>query len=205
MTYEELLDGVELARAREAVELGKYLKVHYGNGMRHDSKLRPILDRERFLMHVLNPRFTGVGQATRAVAAYLTPGRILLLAILFAIYASAAILCAAVDPGEIGGSYCNGGPIGDGQELLAFSFQDYRPAFLNAIAGLLLSFYASAVMTEYKAAHLICQDAKAQVQDFVIFAVRAAVELSSPPAAPTAEPQPLPTRRPIARDRLLVV
>jgi len=133
ITFEEALDGGDLARAREAVQLSKYLKVHYGNGIVHDPKLREILDRESFLLQVLNPRFVGVRQATRAIAAYFSTNSMVCLSLLYALYVGTAASCAAVEPGEIGNSFCNGGPVGDGGELFKFTFGDYRPAYLNVI------------------------------------------------------------------------
>ena len=167
VTRKQMLDGGEIARLRGAVRGEGSLRIQFGLKMLHDPRLRTILERESFYMNVIDSRILTVHILVRGVLSYFSPVRVAVLLALAGVYVSVALTCAVAGPDTSNGS----------RTICAADFSSssassdlYRPALLNSVAGLLLSFYASAVVGEYKNAYLACQRMKGAVMQLMTIA-----------------------------------
>eukprot|EP00966_Prymnesium_polylepis_P057593 1333402-Prymnesium_polylepis.1 len=65
-------------------------------------------------------------------------------------YTVTAAVCSVENKSFDSNSLCQGGPHDEISGTIMFTFTDYRPAILNAIATLLLAFYANVALGHYQ-------------------------------------------------------
>ena len=169
LTQQQRADGGHIARCRSAVvtssDSGHELKLNYGMGLARDPRVLNTLQRESFFLTVLRPRSDTCTIALRSLASYFTCARLAVLTFLLGVFVSVGIACANADPNELGNTFCTGGPLGTG-----ITFSDYRPVILNVLCAMILSFYVSSVVNEYKATYFACMLLRSQLVQFTTFA-----------------------------------
>ena len=177
LTQQQRADGGRIARCRSAVvtssSSGQELKLNYGMGLARDPRVLSTLQRESFFLTVLRPRSDTCSIAIRSLVSYFTLPRVAILSALLGLFVSVSIACANADPNELGNTFCTGGPLGTG-----ITFSDYRPVILNSLAAMVLSFYVSAVVNEYKATYYACGLLRSQLVQFTTFST---AEMSDQP------------------------
>ena len=142
--------------------------LRYGHSMPADSRLKDIMNREDYFLHVLLSKhltYRTIGQM--AWVTIKSPHRLAFLAFLAGMYVTVMAICSA--PGDGGDSMCSGGPspahesLRDERPILSFS--DYRPAIMNSLATLLLAFYCNVAVSNYRDTYFACLALKHSVLD----------------------------------------
>ena len=163
----------------ETWERSSLEEVLCGDDIEHDVRLRDILLREQFLLSVIIPRVRTVSDAFREwFRRTMHPLVIVPLILVFIVHIGAMIMCSS-DPAS---DVCAGGPgidheDGDSPEMemrrdwASHAFIEYGPSLINALATLMLSFYANVCMGLYKEGYFACQALKESVLDITAVVV----------------------------------
>jgi hypothetical protein len=137
--------------------------MRFGESIEKDPRLRTMFEREKFFLFVVIPRFRTFKDARREWWARTSQRTVWLPCVLvLTLHVGMAIACTSEESG-----FCAAGPVSDdptsgmasGAETAAaksasWVFTEYGPPVINALAALLLSFYASVSMGMYKCVHL---------------------------------------------------
>lgn len=138
-----------------------------GDGLTEDMRVRRIFEREKFLLTVIIPRYRTFGDAMQEwMRRTMHPLVLAPLFICLLIHIGAMVLCTT----EGGGNMCAGGPELDAESESSWAtraFSEYGPPIINALATLMLSFYANVCMTLYKEGYFACQCLKESTLDIM--------------------------------------
>lgn len=136
--------------------------VRFGANVDVDERLRPILKREKFFLNIMIPRKRSCRAAMKDWWAVTTKGEggpfILLLVV--AVHAGMIGLCRADS------DVCAGALPPDAAALSYLANGGwYAPALLNALAALMIAFYANTCLGLYRDTYSACQSLRHSVQD----------------------------------------
>ena len=115
--------------------------MRYGQEVQTDLRLAKLVAREHFLLSVIMPRFRTLSDMRREwVRRTMHFSVILPCALVILLHIGAAAVCTPA-----GSSICAGGPELDVDQegWSSYAFKEYGPPMINALATLMLSFYAN--------------------------------------------------------------
>ena len=125
--------------------------VRYGASIERDERLSKIVERERFLLSVVMPRFRTFGDIRREwVRRTVHPLVLFPCTLVLLLHIGMTVACAQEDS-----AICAGGPDvdadadADESSWAAFAYREFGPPMINALATLMLSFYANVCMGLY--------------------------------------------------------
>lgn len=140
--------------------------LRFGETISEDKRLQKILQREYFMLTVIAPRVRGLSDAIREWSRSSASHSVWVSCVVVTIlHVAFSVGCATAF-----GGMCAGGPElaeddTDYEWATTNAFTEYGPPMLNALATLLLSFYANVCMGLYKDGYFSAQTLKESVFD----------------------------------------
>ena len=169
----DFIDGIMTA-TRDAAESGagiggkRFVPILYGKHMLQDERLQPLVHREDFMLRALLPTKVKWNTKLRVALSTITVGRAAFLVSVFVMYLTICTICSVDIESIDSTSLCAGGPrepVPNGSlagqlGAIMYTYADYRPAILNALATLLLAFYCNVALHHYQGAYFATQRLK---------------------------------------------
>ena len=163
-----------MTATRDAAESGagtggkRFVPILYGKHMLQDERLQPLVHREDFMLRALLPTKVKWNTKLRVALSTITVGRAAFLVSVFVMYLTICTICSVDIESIDSTSLCAGGPrepVPDGSlagqlGAIMYTYTDYRPAILNALATLLLAFYCNVALHHYQGAYFATQRLK---------------------------------------------
>ena len=160
-------------RPRKQTPGGKGTSIRFGTSIESDERLRAQLEREKYFLTVVIPRYaTWRAAVSDWLRRSMRPDVYVALILVVTVHVGAAVGCHNSEGADV----CAGGPVDNLDEgflrtFRAYAFNEYGPPVLNMLATLMLSFYANVCMNLYREAYLSCQMLKEAMLDLTALAV----------------------------------
>ena len=138
--------------------------MHYGESIQTDPRLQNLVSREKFLLLVIMPRFRTLADMRKEWVRRTCKGSVLVPCLMVIVLHMGAIGLCVPD----GSSICAGGPELDGADQdgwAKYAFSDYGPPIINALATLMLSFYANVCMSLYMEGYFAARQLQESIVD----------------------------------------
>lgn len=138
--------------------------VQYGESVQTDLRLKKLVAREQFLLLVIMPRFRTLADMRKEWVRRTCKSSVLIpCTIVITLHIGSIGLCVPV-----GSTICAGGPDLDRDQIedgwASYAFKEYGPPIINALATLMLSFYANICMNLYTEGYFAAR----QLQEAII-------------------------------------
>ena len=139
--------------------------MRYGKTVETDLRLSKLVEREHFLLSVIMPRFRTLADMRKEWVRRTIKLSVLIPSlIVIVLHIGAAAICT-----QAGSSVCAGGPELDADQdgWTAYAFKEYGPPMINALATLMLSFYANVCMNLYTEGYFAARQLQESILDVI--------------------------------------